>query len=166
MLTGPDLLVVLNVPFDGPQGGLPYNLLQCQGQTARPGVPGILLPALIANLQSTRTSSVRYDSWQMMESGLVRTSTSSLSTLGWIPSGPMGLCVSKWCSRSLTISSWIIRASLYSLPLSSSSGGWIPQEKLVLLLETEAKKALSTLAFPSSLSLCFPPHPIKDGDSP
>lgn len=83
------------------------------------------------------------------------------------------LCISKWSSRSLTIFSWIMGASCYCPSLSSSSGCWIPGEKLVLLLNIEAKKALSTLRryllrrhlpFPHPWSLCFSPHPIKDGD--
>ena len=44
-------------------------------------------------------------------------------------------------------------ASFCSPSLSSSSGGWVPGGQLVLLLETEAKKALSTSAFVSM----FPP---------
>lgn len=50
----------------------------------------------------------------MMGSGSVGTSTSSLSPLRWVPSGPMGLGVSLWCSRSLIISPWI--TGLYSAP--------------------------------------------------
>jgi len=46
----------------------------------------------------------------MIESGLATTSASSLGTLGWIPSSPKDLCVSKWCSRLLTISPWIMEA--------------------------------------------------------
>lgn len=36
----------------------------------------------------------------MMENGLASSSSSSLSTLGWTPSGPIVLCVSKWIMGS------------------------------------------------------------------
>lgn len=64
----------------------------------------------------------------MMESGFLSSSTSSLSNLGWIPPGPIGLCTSKWCNRSLTIFSWIMGGSFTSLILPSSSRGWALRE--------------------------------------
>jgi len=57
-------------------------------------------------------------------------------------------------------------ASFCSPSLSSSSGGWITREQLVLLLKSEAKKALRTSVFPSAFVTMITPHPIKDGDSP
>jgi len=44
----------------------------------------------------------------MIESDLVRSAVSFLSTLGWIPPCPIELCVSKWGSGSRTISLWIM----------------------------------------------------------
>ena len=101
-----------------------------------------------------------------MESGLASTSTSSFSTIGWIPSGPIDLCVSIWHSRSLTIYPWILGISFCSPSLFSCSGDCVSGEQLPLLLKTETKKALSTSALPHPLSLSFPWHLIEDGDSP
>lgn len=43
-----------------------------------------------------------------MERGSAITSASYLSTIGWIPSGPMHLWQSRCSSRSLTLSTWIV----------------------------------------------------------
>lgn len=79
------------------------------------------------------------------------------------PSLPLGgsqlenqdLCASNWCNWSLTISSYIMRASFCSPSLPSSSGGSAPRDKLAIQLQTEAKKAVPQ-PFPLPLSL-FPP---------
>jgi len=42
----------------------------------------------------------------MIENGLVNTSASFLSMLGWIPSGTIDLCVSKWL-KILSSHEWV-----------------------------------------------------------
>lgn len=54
-----------------------------------------------------------------------------------------------------------MRPSFCSLSLSPSSECWVPGEQLVLLLKTEAKKALNTSAFTSSFVTVFPPTSNK-----
>lgn len=77
----------------------------------------------------------------MIESGPANSVGSSLITLGWLPSGP----ITDWHSRSLTISSGIMGASLSSLSLNSSSEGWISWGQPVLILKTEAKEMLQSI---------------------
>lgn len=68
----------------------------------------------------------------MAENGLVSPSSSSLSSLGQIPSSPTDSWVSNWISKSLTISPWIMGASLLFPTCSPAQG---------------SKKTLSTFAF-------------------
>ena len=165
MLTGPNHLAVLYVLCDGTQEELLHNLPWHWGQTDRPKVPWIFIPALLVHQHAICYPPVNEDIPDY--TGLLTNGGKCLGEhfhqLCQYPSGLIHLCVSKWCSRSLTISTWIIGASFFSSSLSSSSGGWVPGEQLVLLLKTESKKALSP-PFPNPLSLCFPLHPIKTGD--
>lgn len=88
----------------------------------------------------------------MMEGGSVSSSARSLSTLGWIPPGPIDLCVFKWLlkdnSRLLTASPGIVEASFCSHPCLPGQGAWAPREQLVLLLNSGAKTTLSTSSSP------------------
>lgn len=75
----------------------------------------------------------------------------------WIPPAPYDCCVSKCCSSSLTISTWIMRSFCFpSLSLEMCT-----REQLVLPLYTEARRAGSASASPHPLSLCFLLHPSQ-----
>lgn len=91
----------------------------------------------------------------MTENSWTSSSVSSLSILGWIPSSPINLCLSKghnitlYTNHSLPhYESFILLISVFQLR------GWMPWGQLVLLLKTEAKQALTTSAFsPSSVTV-------------
>lgn len=111
---------------------------------------------IFADFQSTGTSLVSQDCWQMMASSLVGILIIFLRILGWIPSSPTDPCVPKWCSRLLIIFPQNMGTSFCCLSMSSGSGGRIPGEQLVLLLHTEAKKTLSTTGFSLSFVTMLP----------
>lgn len=98
-----------------------------------------------------------------MESSSVSTFTSSLGTLGWIPSVPQtcaGLIVVAGC--------WLFPLGVWwshsfsSLSLFSSSDAWASWEQLVCRCKIEAKKAQSTTAFSSSFDTKFHSTPNKE----
>lgn len=57
-----------------------------------------------------------------------------------------------------------MEASSYSSSLSSSSGGWVSGEQLVLLFKAEAKQTLSALVFSSFFTTVFPLTSSKGED--
>lgn len=90
-------------------------------------------------------------------SGLVSSSTSSLLTLGWIPSGPMGSRASKWLSRSLTTSSWIAGRLFYS-PSHQLRSQLSWGQNNHLNVENWGKRGIKYLSLFSSLVTTCPHH--------
>lgn len=75
-------------------------------------------------LQSLGTSSSYHHQCKIIESGFAMTSTSSLSSRGCIPLGPIDLCVSSLLQNSQTWSSFNKTISSFLQPFSLTSGTW------------------------------------------
>jgi len=97
MTTTPDNLLFLYSLNDDLHNGLFHHRSKDGGEADRPVDPWVLLLALFEDWSDIGlgTSPVLQDLSEMMESGSAMTSTSSLSTRGCIPPGPMDL----WESR-------------------------------------------------------------------
>lgn len=101
-----------------------------------------------------------------MESDLVSTAATSHSTLRWILSLPMASVYLSGVEDCWPFPHRCMVLQFCSQSLSSSSGGWVPKEQLVLLWKTETKKALNTSAFSSLfVTMLFPIFSIKAVDS-
>lgn len=87
------------------------------------------------------------------------TSSLSLNTLGWIPSGPIDLCASRWSRKSCTSSG--LTASLSFAQSWSSNSGQMRSQSLSLVLKRGKKNVLNVSAL-SMLLLDDSPHQILD----
>lgn len=107
MLTAPNDLFVLYMPRDNTKVKLFHHLTRDGGEVNQSIVTQVLLALFedrinISFPQSLGTSPDAHGLPKMMESGLAMASTSSLSTCGCIPSGPMDLWMSTLLNQSLT----------------------------------------------------------------
>uniref|UniRef100_A0A8B9BYH0 Poly(A)-specific ribonuclease PARN n=1 Tax=Anser brachyrhynchus TaxID=132585 RepID=A0A8B9BYH0_9AVES len=105
-------------------------------------------------LKTQCTPYVSQSRYYCVNRGPAMTSASSLSTLGWIPSGPMDLYGSRWSSKFRTRSGSF--GSLSFPPSWSSSSGYPGSRSPSSALKTEVKKALKVSALPMSSSVRRP----------
>lgn len=101
--------------------------------------------------QLSRTSP-DHQGFQITESGLATMSATSLSALGWIPSGPASLCGLRPCERLQASPSSKAGESIRGLSHQLHLVTW----GSAVLVKTEAKKVWRALALSASLVTRFP----------
>lgn len=89
-------------------------------------------------------------------------SANSFSTLRCLLPNPIENTMFKWCSRSLIIFPWIIRAAFCSLTVFQ-----LDRSRTMSLTKKDwGKKELMSQPFPHLSPLCFPSYSEEDGDFP
>lgn len=102
--------------------------------------------------RSTENCPLRQDCWQMMESVLVSSSMSSLSTLGWISFGPMDLsvCLSAVADHwSVALGLWGLHCA-HCLCLPAQWAGSPEKKQSIKDWSKEVIKTLCLLLYPLS----------------
>lgn len=163
MLAVTRVCTVLQVFFNNSQHSILPNFTRHWSDTDRLPTTRAFFLALSENrpaFKQLRPLQIVKTTEKIVEGGFAMTSVISLSTLGWIPLGPMDLYAARWSSKSFTGSRLAVS---WSSPQSqSANSGHLRCQNPSSVLNTEANKALNISALPMSCVKGYHSHQVMN----